>query len=49
MTELCQAPGLHKTGIRGVQDIRQIFDGKTNVIENDDKKKGPDFLTLDNS
>ena len=31
--------GLHKTGIRGIQDIRQIVDGKTNDKENSDKKR----------
>ena len=25
-------PGLHKTGNRGIQDTRQIVDGKTNYI-----------------
>ena len=35
-------PGVHTTGIRGIQDTRQIVDGKTNDIENNDKKKvGP--------
>ena len=40
-------PGLHKTGIRGNQDTRQIGDGKTNDKENNNKKgaaRGPDFL-----
>ena len=37
------AAGLHKTGIRGIQDTRQIVDGKTNDIEKNDKKMGPDF------
>ena len=36
--------GLHKTGIRGIQDIRQIVDGKTNDKENSDKKVGARFL-----
>ena len=28
---MAQVPaGLHKTGIRGIQDTRQIVDGKTN-------------------
>ena len=36
---------LHKTGIGGIQDTRQIVDGKTNDKENNDKKRGPDFLT----
>ena len=31
-------PGVHKTGIRGIQDTRQIVNGKTNDIENKDKK-----------
>ena len=35
--------GLYKTGIRGIQDTRQIVDGKTNDIENNDNKMGPDF------
>ena len=29
---------LQKTGIRGIQDTRQIVDGKTVDIENNDKK-----------
>ena len=29
--------GLHKTGIRGIQDTRQIVDGETNDIENNDR------------
>ena len=33
-------PGVHKTGIRGIQDTRQIVDGKTNDIENNNKKGG---------
>ena len=33
-------PGLHKTGIRGIQDTRQIADGKTNDIEITTKKVG---------
>ena len=33
--------GVHKTGIRGIQDTRQIVEGKTNDIENKDKKVGP--------
>ena len=37
--------GLHKTGIRGIQDTRQIVTGKTNDKENNDKKVGSDFLT----
>ena len=36
--------GLHKTDIRGIQDTRQIVDGKTNDISNDDKKVDQDFL-----
>ena len=36
--------GVHKTGIRGIQDTRHIVDGKTNYKENNDKKVGPDFL-----
>ena len=38
-------PGVHKTGIRGNQDTRQIVDGKTNDIENSDKKGGSKHLT----
>ena len=38
--------GLHKTGIRGIQDTRQIVDGKTNEIENSDKKGGSKVQTL---
>ena len=38
-------PGLHKTGIHGIQDTRQIVDGKTNDKENNAKKVGSDFLT----
>ena len=37
--------GLLKTGIRGIQDTRQIVDGKTNDIENNDKKGGYKLLT----
>ena len=37
--------GVHKTGIRGIQDTRQIVDGKTNDIENNDKKGGSKPLT----
>ena len=37
--------GVHKTGIRGIQDTRQIVDGKTNDIENNDKKVGSKPLT----
>ena len=36
---------LHKTGIHGIQDTRQIVDSKTNDKENNDKKSGSDFLT----
>ena len=38
-------PGVHKTGLRGIQDTRQIVDGKTNDIENNDKKGGSKPLT----
>ena len=38
--------GLHKTGIRGIQDNRQIVDGKKNDIENKDKKGGSKVQTL---
>ena len=37
--------GVHKTGIRGIQDTRQIVDGKTNDIENNNKKGGAKPLT----
>ena len=38
---LFQPPsGVHKTGIRGIQDTRQIADGKTNDIEITTKKVG---------
>ena len=47
--DIWSPPGLHKTGIRGFQDTRQIVDGKTKEIENNHKKVGPDFLTKDNS
>ena len=41
---------MHKTGIRGIQDTRQIVNGKTNDIENDSKEKvGPEFLKKDNT
>ena len=40
------AAGVHKTGIRGIQDTRQIVDGKTNDIENNDKKGGSRVQTL---
>ena len=38
--------GVHKTGIRGIQDTRQIVDCKTNYIENNDKKGGSKVQTL---
>ena len=38
--ELGWQAGVHKTGIRGIQDTRQIVDGKTNDIENNNKKGG---------
>ena len=38
-------PGVHKTGIRGIQDTRQIVNGKTNDIEKNDKKGGSKPLT----
>ena len=37
--------GVNKTGICGIQDTRQIVDGKTNDIENNDKKGGSKPLT----
>ena len=40
--------GVHKTGIRGIQDTSQIVDGKTNDIENNDKKGGSKPLNLRN-
>ena len=39
-------PGVHKTGIRGIQDTIQIVDGKTNDIEKNDKKGGSKLQTL---
>ena len=36
--------GLHETGIRGIQDTRQIVDGQTTDKENNDKKGGSPFL-----
>ena len=39
-------PGLHKTGIRGIQDTRQIVDGKTNDKVINDKKGGSRFLNI---
>ena len=36
-------PGVHKTGIRGIQDTRQIVDGKTNDIENNNKQAGAEL------
>ena len=41
-----QQAGVHKTGIRGIQDTRQIVDCKTNYIENNDKKGGSKVQTL---
>ena len=38
-------PGVYKTGIRGIQDTRQIVHGKTNDIENNHKKGGSKPLT----
>ena len=35
--------GLHKTGIRGIQDTRQIVNSKTNDKENNDTKRGSRF------
>ena len=37
---------MHKIGIRGIQDTRQIVDGKTNDIENNNKKGGSRFLDI---
>ena len=34
---------MHKTGISGIQDTRQIADGKTNVKEIINKKGGCGF------
>ena len=39
----CILLGLHKTGIRGIQDTRQIVDGKTNDKENNDKQAGAEL------
>ena len=44
-TRLWLRSGVHKTGIRGIQDTRQIVDGKTNDIENSDKEGGSKPLT----
>ena len=41
----CGYAGVHKTGIRGIQDTRQIVDGKTNDSENNNKKGGSKPLT----
>ena len=38
----CLHSGLHKTGIHGIQDIKQIVECRT-------KKVGPNLLTKDNS
>ena len=38
--------GLHKNGIRDIQDTRQIVDGKTNDIENKDKKGRFRFVNI---
>ena len=38
--------GVHKTGIRGIQDTRQIVDGKTNDIGNNDKKRWVKTLNI---
>ena len=43
---ICLCSGLRKTGIRGIQDTRQIVDGKTIDIENNDKKRGSKVQTL---
>ena len=45
VNDYCQT-GLHKTGIRGIQDTRQIVDGKTNDIENNDKKRWVQTLNI---
>ena len=39
-------PGMHKTGIRGIQDTRQNVDGKTNDKENNDKKGGSWYINI---
>ena len=46
MNTNARGPGVHKTGIRGIQDTRQIVYGKTNDIENNDKKGGSKVQTL---
>ena len=46
MLQFSWLPGVHKTGIRGIQDTRQIVDCKTNYIENNDKKGGSKVQTL---
>ena len=40
---------LHKTGIRGIQDTRQIVDGKTNDKENNDKQAGAELCQAQTS
>ena len=41
-----EGAGLHKTGIRGIQDTRQIVEGKTNDKEDNNKKGGFRFLNI---
>ena len=43
---VCMYAGLHKTGIRGIQDTRQIVVGKTKNKENNDKKCCSRFLNI---
>ena len=43
---LLSRTGLHKTDIRGIQDTKQIVDGKTKDIENMDKKGGSNIKQL---
>ena len=38
--------GMHKTGILGIQNTRQIVDGKTNDKENNDKKGWSRFFNI---
>ena len=45
VSQTMSATGVHKIGIRGIQDTRQIGDGKTNDIENNDKNGGSKPLT----
>ena len=41
--------GVHKTGIRGIQNTRQIVDGETNDIENNNKQAGAELCQAKHS